>query len=199
LSVGCPFAANTILVVATDHRDAYVALLAFTTGGDAGVLVVAPAPNAVEKRWCRWTQGPRLGPSGLDDVERLSLVMMRVGYAMGVADSFAGRDRDLIGGSWVERTLPRVLEPVGLKVTATVALGPMTEADVAEDRALLWERVRAAHRDSVAVRDAAMAQLADALKEMGGMEMDFDFSDLPRADVQGVPQVGAARSQGTAA
>ena len=187
-----------ILNVDTDRRDTYAALVAFSGGNDAGLLVIAPAPFVDRTRWCRWTPSPRLGIGGPDDLERLGLATMRVGYALGLADSGASRERDVIGREWFDRTLSRIVEPAGMKVVAVVALGPMTEAEIAGDRIALWERVQGARAESGSRRQAAMVQLEDALNEMGGIGV-FDYSQdddgqmvEPRGELLGTQHAGAA-------
>lgn len=183
-----------------DRRDTYAALVAFSGGTEAGLLVIAPAPSVDRTRWCRWTPSPRLGVGGPDDLERVALATMRIGYALGIADSWAARERDVIGREWFDRTLPRIMGPAGMTVIAVVALGRMTEAEIAGDRVALWERVQAARAGSGSRRQAAMVQLEDALNEMGGIAVhDFDYAQdddvqvvEPRGELLGTQHAGAA-------
>ena len=181
-------------------------MLAFENGTDAGLLIVAPAPSVAQKRWCRWTPSPRLGVGSPDDLERLSLATMRVGYALGMADSWAGRDSDVIGRDWMERTLPKMMQPAGIVVTSVVPLGWLSEVEIAGDRMLLWDRCAEARIDAGTLHHEALLQLEAALNEMGGVAMhDFDYfaaddaADLPTGELRGTQQLAAGQRRGNAA
>ena len=183
-----------------------MAFLAFESGSDAGMLIVAPAPTADQKRWCRWTPSPKLGVGSPDDLERLSLATMRVGYALGMADGWTTRDRDLIGRDWIERTLPKIMQPAGIVVTSVVPLGSKNEVEIAGDRMHLWEAARAAQAATDALHHEALAQLEEALNEMGGVAIhDFDYfaagedDEVPAGELRGTPQEGAAQWRGNVA